>query len=321
MDAPHLKSTILFLVVTLSWPDTVLGQASAYQERIDVEWVLVPTLVRHASSMGGKRNPTGFVRGLEKRDFEITVDGRPVDIASFDAGADAPFGLIHLQDLSGSMALGGKLFTSRRALRCFLDHSRPGDELAIASFAGGKLRVEVPFTGDTEALADAMAAWRGYGTTAIHDAVAWLPEVAVRDSGMRRAAVLITDGADNASALSPAAARELVRQAKLPVYVLGLGTGSPFELDPEGQKLHRYADVLNLLAHLSGGRYFSVKRDASAVCGAIVEELRAQYVLGFITGGSASARYRTLQVTVPNKRVEVIHRQGYSGRPPTPPRP
>ena len=321
MDEARLNIAILLSLAALSWPHAARGQDSAFQERIEVDWVLVPVVVRHATPKASKRNVAGFVRGLEKQDFVLTVDGREVTIASIDAGADAPFGLIHLQDLSGSMALGGKLHTSRRALRCFLDHARPGDELAIASFAGGELRVEVPFTSDSEALSDALAAWRGYGTTAIHDAVAWLPEVAAHEGGTRRAAVLITDGADNASNMSPAAARELVRQARLPVYVLGLGTGSPFDLDPEGRKLHRYADVLNLLSHLSGGRYFSVKRDVSTVCDAIVEELRAQYVLGFTTGGSASARYRTLEVTVPGKRVEVMHRQGYSGRPPTQPRP
>jgi Ca-activated chloride channel homolog len=294
------------------------AQGSTYQEQVDVEWVLVPVVVRQVPPKGGKHAPGSFVRGLEQRDFELTVDGRPVAIGSFEARADAPVSLIHLQDLSGSMALGGKLETSRRALGCFLERARPGDELALASFAGGKIRVDVPLTGDAEAIGEAMAAWRGYGTTALHDAVAWLPDIAVRDRAVKRAALLITDGADNASVLSPAAARALVRQAQLPVYVLGLATGSPFELDPGGGKRHRYADVLNLLAQLTGGRYYSLvgPRDVEAVCDAVDRELRSQYVLGFAAGGSGPSRYRTLEVTVPGRHVEVVHRRGYSGRPP-----
>ncbi len=315
----RILAPILFFATLCPFPAT--AQSSAFQDRVDVEWVLVPAVVREVSSKAGKRTPAGFVRGLEAKSFELTVDGQPVAIESFEARADAPVSLLHLQDLSGSMALDGRLEASRRVLGCLLDHSQPGDEFALAGFAGGRLRVEVPFTADGEALEEAMAAWRGYGTTALHDAVAWLPGVTIRDSGVKRAALLITDGADNASNLSAAEARELVRQARLPVYVLGLGTGSPFDLDSEGRKLHRYADVLNLLAHLTGGRYYSVMDDADAVCSAIDQELRSQYVLGFATGGTGAIRYRSLAVRVPGRRVEVLHRQGYSGRLPAAPRP
>ncbi len=295
-----------------------VAEGSVFQERVDVEWVLVPATVRKGAS---------HVRGLEARDFELTVDGRPVPIGSFEARVDAPVSLIHLQDLSGSMALGGRLETSRRVLSCFLERARPGDAFALASFAGGNVGVEVPFTADVSVLGEAMSGWRGYGTTALHDAVAWLPDVAVGDRGARRAAVLITDGADNASVLSPTSARELVRRAQFPVYVLGLQTGSPPELDPGGRKLHRHAGVLNLLAHLTGGRYHPiVARDsrnprASAglperVCAVIDEELRSQYVLGFAASAAGSINDRSIRVTVPGRKVEVRHRHGYSGRPP-----
>ena len=296
----------LLLLVALCLPENAAG--SVYEDRVDVEWVLVPAVVRKDSR---------YVRGLEARDFELTVDGRPVAIDSFEASDDAPISLLHLQDLSGSMALDGRLAASREALSCFLNSSRPGDEFALASFAGGETRVEVPFTADVSALDEAMAAWRAYGTTALHDAVAWLPDVTARDRGTRRAAVLITDGVDNASALAPAAARDLVRRARLPVYVLGLDTGSPFELDAQSRKLHRYADVLNLLAHQTGGRYYSIQGEADAVCAAIDEELRSQYVLGFATG-SGQIGYRSIRVTVPGRKVEVLHRRGYNGRLPAP---
>ncbi len=299
------SGAILLLAVLCLSP---AAEASVYQDRVDVEWVLVPAVVRK-----GPR----YVRGLEARDFELTVDGRPVTIGSFEADNDAPVSLIHLQDLSGSMALDGRLEASREALGCFLGRSRPGDEFALASFAGGRTQVEVPFTADASVLREAMVAWRAYGTTALHDAVAWLPEVSVRDRSARRAAVLITDGVDNASALTPAAARDLVRRARLPVYVLGLATGSPFELDPDGGKLHRYADVLNLLAHLTGGRYYSIEGNARSLCAAIDAELRSQYVLGF-AAGTGQVGYRSINVTVPGRKVEVLHRRGYTGRLPTP---
>lgn len=281
-------------------------QDSGYQEQIEVGWVLVPVVVR---------TPAGYVEGLRQDDFELTVDGEPVAVESFEAAADAPVSLIHLQDLSGSMALGGKLDASRRLLGCILDRARLGDEFAIATFAGGKFRVEVPFTGEIDALREAMDAWRGYGTTALHDAVAFLPDLAVRDNSLKRAALLVTDGADNASVLDPAKARDLVRQAQLPVYVLGLVAGHPPELDRRGRKTHRDPGVLSLLAHLTGGRHHSVTGDdVEEVCATVVEDLRSQYLLGFATGAAGSKRYRMLEVEVAGSKATVLHRRGYFGR-------
>ena len=61
---------------------------------------------------------------------------------------------------------------------------------------------------------EAVATWEAYGTTALHDAIARLPEIAGAARFPRRAALLITDGVDNASSISAAEARELVRRAE-----------------------------------------------------------------------------------------------------------
>ncbi len=278
-----------------------------FEAAVEVEWILVPVVVRSSS---------GYLRGLDAEDFVLAVDGHPVTLDSFENRADAPVSLIHLQDLSGSMALGDKLETSRRALGCFLDHTQPGDEIALATFASGRIQVEVPLTTDLGVVREAMASWRGYGTTALHDAVSWLPDIAVREHSVKRAALLISDGVDNASVLSSGAARAMVRQAQMPVYVLGLESGSPFELNAEGRKRHRYADGLNLLAHLTGGQYHAIQghKGLTEACRAMVEDLRAQYVLGFATGSGGDSAQRALRVDIPGKNVAVVHRRSYTGR-------
>ncbi len=297
----------LWLLWVALHPVVLAAQDPVYQEQVEVEWILVPAVVT---------GPTGSIRGLEERDFTLSVDGASVAIESFEAATDAPVSLVHLQDLSGSMALGDKLATSRDALSCILAQARPGDEIALASFASGRIQVEVPFTNELLAVHEAMVTWRGYGTTALHDAVAWVPDIAVRDHGVKRAALLMTDGVDNASVLDPSDARALLRRAQIPVYVLGLGSGSPFELGSDGRKLHRYADVLNLLAHLTGGRYRSItgRHQIAAACGAILDDLRSQYILGFSTRAGGGRSYRSLKVDVRDRDVTVLHRRGYSGR-------
>ncbi len=280
-----------------------------FEEEVAVGYVLVPVVVRSGD---------GYVTSLADEDFRLFVDERRVTFDSFEKRSDAPISVVFLQDLSGSMAHGGRIEASREAVRHFLDDAQIADEFAIASFAGPYTQVEVPFTGDTEAVREALAAWDPYGQTALHDAVSLLPEISAGGTHAKRAAILITDGVDNASTIAAAEARDLVRQAQVPVYVLGLGAGSPYEVGESGEKIHRFADVLNLLALYSGGRYFAVDgpdtmKEALVV---ITEDLRHQYVLGFTTSGSGKEAARRIRVEVDKKNVKVLSRQAYHGTPP-----
>lgn len=280
-----------------------------FRQELSVGYVLVPVIVR---------SPTGFVNGLDRDDFTLTVDGRRVVPESFESATDAPISLLVAQDLSGSMGMGPKLDQSRSAVEYFLRHRLPGDRFALSTFASDLLTVDVPYTDNLGVLEEAMGLWKGWGKTALHDAVAWLPSIAGEKGAVKRAALLITDGADNASTLDPIEARERVRAAQLPVYVLGLSTGDPFTLDTEGDKLYRYADVLNLLATLSGGQYHAATEatEVQAACRAILGELRHQYVLGFPTTEDGTSRYREIEVEVDGRKRHVSFRQGYHGGPP-----
>ncbi len=300
---------------TASGPAALAGPAgdtARFQDEVAVNDVLVPVMVRTRS---------GYANHLEAKDFRLSVDGRPVRIESFDKNSEAPTSLVFLQDLSGSMGTGDKIGLSQEVVRHFVTQALPGDEFALATFASGRGEVEVPFTADREAILDAVSRWQGWGTTALHDAVAWIPEISAEGRNSRRFAVLVTDGVDNASALSPEQAREIVRTAQVPVYVLGLGSGNPYELTAEGKKVYRYADVLNLLAGATGGRYYPISRSADLpkALKAIGEDLRHQYVLGFSTReGERSYRHLRVEVTAKGlgDRTTVVFRRGYKGPPP-----
>ena len=276
---------------------------AAFREEVSVGWVLVPFSVR---------DRRGFVADLAADEVRLLADGRPLTPDSFERGAEATFELVLLQDLSGSMALGGRLEASQRAADCFLEGLRAGDRYAIATFAGRSLTVEVPFTEDRAVGREAAAAWRPYGVTALHDAVARLPEI--RASGRAAgAAVLITDGAENASRLGAEEARAIVRRARLPVYVLSLARGHRGgAADPDS-----YAAILRNLAGASGGRYLPITAagELAEACRSVIDELRSRYVLGFATAGGES-RWRRLEVRVERRGVRVRARAGYHGPPP-----
>lgn len=278
-----------------------------FEEEVSVGYVLVPLVVRSGA---------GYADRLDENDFRLLVDGKPVKVDSFERRADAPASVVFLQDLSGSME-GTSLQASQQAVQFFLDKSLKGDEFAIATFASDAGQVEVPYTSEMPVLRESVANWKAWGTTALHDAVAWVPNISADGRNPKRFAVLITDGIDNASRFTPEQAREIVRQAQLPVYVIGLGTGNPYELSGTGDKIYRYADVLNLLASVSGGRYYAISNltDLQEALTAIHDDLRHQYVLGFATGEGQS-RLRDVKVEVKSGGRTVLFRRGYKGPPP-----
>lgn len=281
-----------------------------FSDEVQVEWILVPVIVK---------GPDGYLNGLAKEDFELKVDGRPVRFPDFEPRGEAPWSVVFLQDLSGSMGVGGRLEASHEAIDYFLDAARPGDEFALATFAGEDTNIDVPFTEDLAALRESVDSWEGYGKTALHDAVALLPRISSDSRNVKRAAVLITDGVDNASALTAADAREIVRQAQLPVYVFGLESGDPYAAPTAADGIFSYADMLNLLAHMTGGKYFSIASpdDMKEACATVAEDLRYQYVLGFETQGTGKNAFRAIQVEVRKKKVrQVLSRKGYQGTPP-----
>jgi Ca-activated chloride channel family protein len=278
----------------------------SFQEQVSVSWALVPVLVQSAD---------GYVDDLTRDDFRLWVDDLEVPIADFESGATAPVSLVFLQDLSGSMANGGKLVESRRALAYLLSKARPEDEFALATFAGDLLQVEVPFTREEQVLAEAMDLWEGYGTTALHDAVAWIPSIGAEGRHPKRAVVLVSDGVDNASTVTPETARQVVRDAQLPVYVLGLGRHDPA---PDGDGGATYARLLTDLALATGGSYYQVApgEEVFRAAANLLEQLRRQYVLAFPTR-AGDAGYRRIRVEVTaNDRFTVYHRRGYRGGPP-----
>lgn len=290
-----------------------------FGESADVTWVLVPASVR---------GPGGFVGDLEADEFRLFVDDRPVPIESVDSSTTAPLALVFLQDLSGSMANAGKLDAGRAALRRLLSHAQDHDRFAVATFAGGTMAVDVPFTADRGVVREALARWQAYGTTSLHDAIAWVPELQLDARSGRAAAVVVTDGVDNASVLSPDTVRSMVEHAEVPVFVLAL-SGSllasasaveapPRSADAVDDDTARYAEVLRRLAEATNGRYFDIRTRAElrAAGDAVLDALRSQYTLGFLVSGRGPETYHRLRVDVARRGVDVVHRQGYVGAAP-----
>src|SRR5262245_55113537 len=66
---------------------------ASFEDQVSVGYVLVPVVVRKGDG--------GYAKNLKENDFRLLVDGRRVDIDSFEQRAEAPASVVFLQDLSG----------------------------------------------------------------------------------------------------------------------------------------------------------------------------------------------------------------------------
>ena len=144
------------------------------------------------------------IKDLAGSDFQVFDQGRAVQISEFRSGEE-PVSVAILVDTSGSMGIGARLATAKQALDLLLAQFRSGDESALFTF-DRTLREVVPFSTDGASVRDGFNRVKPFGSTSLHDAVAAAARrLSARPSG-RHAVVAITDGFDNSSQLSAAAA-------------------------------------------------------------------------------------------------------------------
>jgi Ca-activated chloride channel family protein len=160
-----------------------------------------------------------FVQDLTAHDFEVLEGGRPRRIADFHRDV-AGVSLAVLLDVSGSME--GNLAAAREAashVLSWLGDSR--DEAAIFTF-DTRLVEMMPFTAGLKALPPSIESVVPFGATSLHDAIAETARRAGERLGRRRAVVVLTDGADNASRLSPSEVSAIASDIDVPVYILAV---------------------------------------------------------------------------------------------------
>lgn len=253
------------------------------------------------------------VTDLRPDEFKLAVAGEPRPIA--DVRADqAPVRLALLVDASGSMHVSARRDEARAVARHVLAWLEPGtDEAGLFTFDSSLIAAEpiAPVSPDLLRRFDAM---QPFGKTSLFDAVAETGRRVAAAGGSRRAVVVLTDGMDNASRLSPAEVSALASAIDVPVYVVLVvpesdRTGAPEDLEErltaerEGQ--------LGDLARWTGGEIFAAVGPASSSLAArqIVEELRHQYLVSFEPGDRPG--WHPIELATTRKNVVVRTRSGY----------
>lgn len=286
------------------------GQQPGVTFRGGIEAVSVSVTVRDSRGR--------VVRDLKQADFEVLDTGERRQITDFFAG-DAAISLGIVLDISGSMAISGNIDRARHAIEFVVGTLQsPRDEAALFTF-DSKLQTVVPFTTQLDRVRRVSLEGKPWGTTTLFDSIGETAKLAAERNNRHRALLVITDGVDTGSKLTPAQVSGIAASIDVPVYLLTVV--NPVD-HPDGEfEVLRAADAqvntatLADLARWTGGdmRVASVPAHTVTAVTDLLTELRHQYLISFEPG--AKPGWHPLEIRARRRNLVVHARSGYMADP------
>ena len=272
--------------------------------RVDVNRVMVPVTVTDPLNR--------FVTGLEQESFEVYEDKVKQTIVSFGS-EDAPLSIGIVFDTSASM--GNKLERSRLSVAEFFKTANPEDEAFLVEF-NDRPQLVVPMTHNLEDIQNQLTFTQSKGRTALLDGVYLALSTMKKARNPRKALIVISDGGDNNSRYTVSEVKNLVREADVQIYGIGIyESGANRGRTPEELT---GPEMLSDLAEPTGGRHFVVENlsELPDVAAKIGIELRNQYVVGYSPSNQVrDGKYRKISVKLIQPRgLPTLHanfRTGY----------
>jgi len=282
---PQRARTIRRVLTACTLTFAALAQ-SGPSFRADSTLVLVPVSVTDP----GNR----YVLGLGREHFHLLEDGVEQTITHFSS-EDAPLSVGFVIDASGSM--GAKLSISRRAVGQFLKSMNPSDEAFLVEFSD-RAEITLPFTHDMDRIERRVGTLTTGGLTAMLDAIHIAFDEMNKAANPRKALLIISDGGDNHSLYSSSQIEQLVREAGVQIFAVGVfepfaTLGLLTQAERDGPKL------LSELAEQTGGRALAAVTDneVPAIAARIGVELRNQYLLAYTPANrTKDGKYRRVEI-------------------------
>jgi VWFA-related protein len=309
-----LRGATVGVVLTAASPtlSPTLGAQEPPQAifRSAVEVVTVSAAVRNSRGR--------VIKDLAKADFELYDSGRRAEIKDVYFG-DSPISLAILLDISGSMAVGGNIDRAREAIGMVAANLRDQqDEAALFTF-DSKLQEVIGFTADLQRVRVRSLEGKPWGITSLFDAIEETARLVGGRANKHRALLVVTDGVDTGSKLTPAQVSGVASSIDVPVYLLAVVNPADH---PEGEFEARQTDArisqqgeLADLARWTGGdlRYASVPSHLVEAVRDILTELRFQYLITFEPG--ARPGWHPIEIRTRKRDQTVRARGGYMSGP------
>lgn len=286
------------LAVTAATAATVSAQEATF--KAGVRTVPVYTTVVDASGR--------LVPDLEKEDFTILDNGKPVPVSLF-SNESQPFTAVVMMDTSASMTNNLKFLN--RAAEQFLLRLLPVDKAQVGAF-NDKIQLSGEFTSDRDDLVSALGELQFGNPTRLNDAIGASLDVLQGQEG-RRVILMFSDGEDTASRTRFRTVMDRARDEEVMVYSIGLESemfdGMRVIRTKPSRDLRRIADE-------TGGGYFELKQtDALAsTFTRVSQELRSQYLIGFAPE-ALDGKVHKLEVRVNKPGMTARARRSYLANP------
>ena len=313
------ETVVLLTLIALGWagPAPLAAQDAGRPDaapqptitfKSGVEAVTVSAIVRDRR---GK-----VVKNLKKSDFELLDSGTPRAIDDFYAG-DAAVSLGILLDISGSMDVGGNMARARQAVDLALTNlQQDRDEAALFTFDSALQEVHT-FTNQLHRITSISLQGKPWGMTSLYDAIAKTAERVAERRNRHRALLVITDGVDTGSRMTPPQVSYAASTIDVPVYLLVVS--NPVDnpnhklavMEASGVHDHPNTATLADLARWTGGEMAvsSDLKDATTALAELMGNLRHQYVISFEPGTRPG--WHPLEIRTRKKNLTVHARSGY----------
>ena len=239
-----------------------------------------------------------LVTGLERGEFEVRDNGRPVAITQF-SNAIQPITMVLLVDMSGSMA--HRYRQARDAMLELVEALRPDDRVRLGTF-GGRILFTPWLTSDKEILRRLLHyELHPGGDTPLWQAMSTSMMSLDGEPG-RRVVLTVTDGRDSCRGKTCVEFGEVEAKAlanEMMVYAIGMAGTS---LDGD----------IKRLAERTGGGHFEVPHDADMRQSfqRVADELHQQYLIGF-TPPVIDGKRHTIEVRLKTSGLTARTRKDY----------
>jgi VWFA-related protein len=255
------------------------------------------------------------VPGLAANDFKVREDGKPQEIAFFDAGT-GPVTVAVLVDSSSSVGSSAQVGSAEEVAARFMRLARPGDEIWAMDFTEWTGRFERLTPRQLLSLGQVTVPPAGGVGSAIYDAIATAVCNLRGSKNPRQAIIVITDGIDEHSRIGLEQLIELIRSQRAQLFLIGLPSRPEFRIQEPaqpkvtlvtGHDIDNPDVVFDRLAQEAGAETFIPKSENGLqdALKAVSNLLESEYTLAYYLP-KISHKLRRIEVKVDRRGAHVL---------------
>ncbi len=245
------------------------------------------------------------VQSLQSDDFAVVDDGQVIRrFRSFSRSDVTRLDIVVMVDVSASVEARYRQVMADVLQLIAEAPSITEDQISVISFGGTRENVICSGNCRDASLPARLAAVEAEGTTPLYDALQFAGNFVAqhRRPETRPVLILFSDGNDTISMTSSNEALQTVVASEAQIYAIDLN-------DPHQPS--NGASALENMAQVTGGNHFSAQQSAAGILQAVLEDLRAGYIVTYKLPTDATGFHSTRIQPTRDMKLKFRCRSGY----------